>query len=167
MIQIWSYCMLGVKKKGKVRGYLQTLPLQQTQCSPQERAMKLLHFEKRSRGKKRIMVEAFKINIKPTTPGAFPMMHCSLLPTVTWDIVSEAGAEVYLSQTISVMVIHKEWDWEKPVDIHNADWLKITTHQLSSGHKRGNCRLNLHVWLLGGSKCWHPRDSDSGINTSV
>lgn len=72
--------------------------------------MKLLHFERTVGGEEYmcvsgggVMVEALKINIKRTTPGAFPMMHCSLLSTVTWDTVAEAGAEVYLSQTISVM----------------------------------------------------------------
>lgn len=33
------------------------------------------------------------------------------------------------------------------MDIHNVGWLKITTHQFSSGHRRGKCQLNLCVWM--------------------
>lgn len=42
--------------------------------------------------------------------------------------------------------------WELTMDIHNADWLKITTNQLSSGHKQGKCQKNRHVCVC---ECRH------------
>lgn len=74
--------------------------------------MKLLHFKRAGEKKKDNQVAALKINIKPRTPGAFPMMHCGLLSMLTRDVVAEAGAEVYLSQTISVMGTRRYGEWE-------------------------------------------------------
>lgn len=86
MVQIWSYCMLGVKWGAICKLFHSSRPSVHPRNEPWNYSIL-----KKKQGEKRIMVEAFKINIKPRTPGAFPMMHCSLLPTVTWDIVSEAG----------------------------------------------------------------------------
>lgn len=102
MIQIcWSYCTLGVKRGAICNSSTPADPLLTPGMSHEITPFwKNGGWDGVGRG---VMVEALKINIKCATPGAFPMMHCSLLSTVTWDTVAEAAAEVYLSQTISVM----------------------------------------------------------------
>lgn len=105
----WSYSMLEVKH-GAI--YISSIPPDPVLTPGMSH--EITSFERAGGGgKEEESGRSFKNKYKTQDPRVFPMMHCSLLSAVTRDIVTEAGAEVYFSQAISVRGTHKQRNGSK------------------------------------------------------